>query len=495
MSFDQEVRRSLDSVAGRLRGEIERELEAVVADLRTSVETERAAAAAQAAATARVEAEQAAAQAAADARREAEQATAQAVADVRREMEQAAADARREAEQATAQAVADVRREMEQTAAQVMADVRREAEQRAAQAVADVRREMEQTAAQAVADVRREAERAATEARTDAAQDLADARREAEEAMAEARSEAAQEVADARNEVEQATGTALRTSELAASERLADAIRGMDRARSLSEILDTLASCAGREAARVSVLLVREGDLRSWRFIGFGPARDEAGSVALPVSDAGILAEAVRTGSTISGDSAARATAPAFARLPPGREMLAVPLPMSGQVVAVLYADQGIDEPADADLRVTWPATLEVMARHAARCLEAVTAFRAAQVLTERPDVPIYNSQVTSYKEAGPEVSVEEEQAARRYARLLISEIRLYHEAEVIAGRRERDLATRLGGEIARARSLYEQRVPQTSLASHFEEELIRTLASGDASLLTVVSQKSEGRS
>ncbi len=46
-------------------------------------------------------------------------------------------------------------------------------------------------------------------------------------------------------------------------------------------------------------------------------------------------------------------------------------------------------------------------------------------------------------------------------ARLLVSEIKLYHEAAVAAGRREGDLGRRLNGEIARARQLYEQRVPQ----------------------------------
>ena len=54
----------------------------------------------------------------------------------------------------------------------------------------------------------------------------------------------------------------------------------------------------------------------------------------------------------------------------------------------------------------------------------------------------------------------EEETSARRYARLLVSEIKLYHEPAVIDGRRDRDLATRLGGEIARARVMYEERVP-----------------------------------
>jgi hypothetical protein len=67
-----------------------------------------------------------------------------------------------------------------------------------------------------------------------------------------------------------------------------------------------------------------------------------------------------------------------------------------------------------------------------------------------------------------------------------VSEIKLYHEPAVVAGRRDRDLAMRLGGEIARARVLYEQRVPQTvrSRTDYFRDELVRTLANGDATLL-----------
>ena len=266
-----------------------------------------------------------------------------------------------------------------------------------------------------------------------------------------------------------AEADARRSMELAASERLADALRAMDRAHSLSEILDTLASCAGREAARVSVLLVRGSHLRAWRFIGFGPRLDETTQYEMPMADAGIIGEAVRTGAAVSGDSAAHASAPSFAELPPGRETLALPVPMSGQVVAVLYADQGPGDIAALAL-LSWPASLEVMTRHAARCLEAVTAYRAAQVLTERPDVP----------------TADEEQAARRYARLLISEIKLYHEADVLAGRRERDLASRLGDEITRARVLYEQRVPAHVRQSTdcFHDELVRTLADGDGALI-----------
>ena len=71
-------------------------------------------------------------------------------------------------------------------------------------------------------------------------------------------------------------------------------------------------------------------------------------------------------------------------------------------------------------------------------------------------------------------------------ARLLVSEIKLYHEADVLDGRRDRDLTTRLGGEIARARAMYEQRVPAQvrHRADFFRDELVRTLAGGDGSLI-----------
>ncbi len=288
-----------------------------------------------------------------------------------------------------------------------------------------------------------------------------------------------------------------RRAERAAGERLVEAVRAIDRARSLSEILDTLASQAGREAARVGVLLVRGGQLRAWRFIGFDAALDDAGTFELPLDEGGIIAEAVRTGEAAFADSGHGAMVPSFAKVPPGCEMLAAPIPMSGQVVAVLYADQAADEAArdgHPESLVVWPAILEVLARHATRCLEATTAFRAAQLLTGQPET---SSALSGAAAHGPQhaesagatseaIKGDEDEAARRYARLLISEIKLYHEPEVIAGRRDRDVVSRLGGEIARARVLYEERVPAhvRSATDHFHAELVRTLANGDPSLL-----------
>ena len=280
--------------------------------------------------------------------------------------------------------------------------------------------------------------------------------------------------------------TDLKSAELERSQRLIQAIRAIDGARSLTEVLDSLVSSAGNQARRAAILLLRNGQLRGWRFIGFGPL-DEKHDVDVPASDAGVIAEAARTGSAISADSAAPNAAPAFAALPAGREVIAVPVAMSGQIVAVLYADPGADDTAAPDhQRLVWPAVVELLALHAARCLEAITALRAAKALAERPEVPSPGARLTDVPPPGEKEDPVE--GARRYARLVISEIKMYHEQAVVAGRKERDLMTRLGGEIARARTLYEQRVPADVRKRHdyFEDELVKTLAAGDASLIKV---------
>jgi hypothetical protein len=75
---------------------------------------------------------------------------------------------------------------------------------------------------------------------------------------------------------------------------------------------------------------------------------------------------------------------------------------------------------------------------------------------------------------------------ARRTARLLVSEIKLYHEQELENGRQHRDIYERLRKEIDLGRETYMDRVPRTVLAAHdyFHEEVVRILGEDDASRL-----------
>ena len=339
----------------------------------------------------------------------------------------------------------------------------------------------DELAAAAQTDRDRAASEAANDARADADRDAASRIGEIERA-ADARLFEAVAAAEA---AARENGSA---ADLAASERLLNAIRAIDRATSLTEILDTLVSAAGREASRVGILLVRGATLAGWRFIGFSFDAAHETSLTLDVPGAsGVVGDAVRTGAAASSDTAGGLSQPPF-DLPDGRERVALPIPMSGQVVAVLYADQGAADDPARDVAIAWPSILEVLTRHAARSLEALTAFKAARVLTERPDVlaPAPPTTVPVASSSPVARQTEDDEAARRYARLLVSEIKLYHEPAVAAGRLERNLAVRLGGEIARARVLYEQRVPAEvrRRTDYFDAELVRTLANGDATLL-----------
>ncbi len=75
---------------------------------------------------------------------------------------------------------------------------------------------------------------------------------------------------------------------------------------------------------------------------------------------------------------------------------------------------------------------------------------------------------------------------ARRFARLLVSEIKLYNGAQVLDGRKNKDLYKRLRSEIDRGRQSYEKRFGKAVAKQfdYFHEEVVRTLASNDPSLL-----------
>ena len=75
---------------------------------------------------------------------------------------------------------------------------------------------------------------------------------------------------------------------------------------------------------------------------------------------------------------------------------------------------------------------------------------------------------------------------ARRFARLLVSEIKLYNEKKVTEGRSSGDIYDRLRDDIERSREMYLKRVAPPVAARHdyFHQELVNTLAEGDSAKL-----------
>lgn len=376
------------------------------------------------------------------------------------------AEISRQVQEAVEDLSAQARSDRERAAAEARAAAALAASEDLAAAMAAA--EERQAAAAAAAEARQAEAIAATEAHQTEAIAAVEARQAEAIAAAEARQVAA--VADADGRVQEPAPA----PSFDPTGRLRDAVRAFTVARSLTEVIGELMTRAALEAPRVAVLLVQGGRLRIWRLAGFPPT--VGGDAAS--GNWGSVADAWRTKAAVTSGRSGAIAAPAFAELPEGREGVAVPIVLCGEVVAVLYADQG-DSVDHAELPA-WSDMVELLTRYAAVSLEALTAFKTARAL-------VFPQGDAAFPTSG-EATSEGAAAARRYARLLVSEIKLYNEAAVVAGRRDRDLGARLGGEIARARLLYEQRVPPPvgPHTDYFHDELVRMLANGDASLLAL---------
>jgi hypothetical protein len=247
-------------------------------------------------------------------------------------------------------------------------------------------------------------------------------------------------------------------------DRLFGAMRAMDAAKSLTEILSVLVQAAATEASRAAVFIGHGDHLQGHKAVGF---TTEVGAHRVAATGAGLLAQAVERREVIMSSREPGLEPPAFAGQPAGQASIALPIAIGGEPVAVLYADDGGSTNQIAP--ASWPEAVQILGSHAASCLAHLTATRTAQAM----------------RIAGSGIS-DDEGSAKRYARLLVSEIKLYNEAAVRVGRENRDLLYRLRPEIERARRLYEERVPAGTGPQHafFQQELVQTLADGDAALL-----------
>jgi hypothetical protein len=249
----------------------------------------------------------------------------------------------------------------------------------------------------------------------------------------------------------------------AAFDRVLAAISDLDGTHTLASALDLLLAHSGAVAGRAALFLIDGDRLKAWKSSGIPDA--DARAVSSPIAGADLLARAIQTGRATPSSS--EVPAPPFAKLPADRVGLAVPVMIGGRAVAVLYADSGAKpSPPGSD------ATIELLARHTSTVVALRTAMRTLDVLRGVPaDTPNGHA---------------DEQSARRFAKLLISEIKLYNEPAVRAGRQQRDLRQRLRSEIDRAQRLYEERVPPgvSARSAYFQQELVQTLADGDAALL-----------
>ena len=194
-----------------------------------------------------------------------------------------------------------------------------------------------------------------------------------------------------------------RHAELAQVERLVEAVRRLDAARSLTDALDVLVDAAAKEAPRVAVFMVR--GTRVAGLEGRGPAgrhrpeaRGHLGRRGRPASRAPSARR--RPSTTSDSPDPALMTTP-FGVLPTDAAGLAIALRVGGEPVAVVYADDAADE--RREVPSAWPEAVELLARHAARCLEVLTVARVSQPVAAAPASAAADAAaVSALRAAGP---------------------------------------------------------------------------------------------
>ncbi|HEY2944522.1 MAG TPA: hypothetical protein VGN09_18965 [Vicinamibacteria bacterium] len=325
-------------------------------------------------------------------------------------------------------------------------------------------------------------------------------------------------------------------------DRLKSSLNAIEKGTSLSEVLTYLVNEVSAYVDRAAMFIVKGPSAIGWYGKGM-PTPDALKQVNVPLGADTLFRTVQNTRAAVRGrlqDSPG--TAQALGRLGGNAKgVLAVPLILREKLAAILYCDTAHDEvpPAEADLieilvvfagkiidMLSAAPKATIAARTTGNMAERAAAIRAGgEEVRERANVPrppppppppasqggdegsstvMFNaSTFASMKQQAPVrpappprpspapsgLPPEEQKAhedAKRFARLVVSEIKLYNEAKVSEGRRQKDLYERLKEDIERGRQMYAERVPGAvrDATNYFYDELVRILAGGDAGAL-----------
>jgi len=257
-----------------------------------------------------------------------------------------------------------------------------------------------------------------------------------------------------------------------------------------SGLFGVLLEAAKVAAPRAGILLFRGGRLRGWGSTGTSAGAAAAfRSLDLP-AEASFAAPALAAeGPTSLGDSPLRAA---------GEEAplacVGLPVRAGGRVVAVVVAERLAEGP--------WaPSALAVLCTLASLRLELDLARRRlspaegppppapppAPVRAVAPAAAPEPTGLAPVAPAAPAPAADpRHEEARRFARLIATDIRLYNEEAVVLGRRQGDLLRRLQDPLARGREAFVRRFGDLGDEGLrlLHEACVQVLAAGDEALL-----------
>lgn len=281
------------------------------------------------------------------------------------------------------------------------------------------------------------------------------------------------------------------------SDFLKAAISSIQESHAQADILNGLLDGVAKLSSRSALFVVRGTALAGWQARGF--TDDNIRGLSIDGSK-GLASRAIHERASCSAPAAEFDSTFAQKHGNPwnGNSSL-FPLIVKDKVAAILYCDSGREAGHHTDY-----SAIEVLTRftclwleHAAGKKSAATGAEALSHDARSPaaGTPSLSSAAIAAKPvAAPAAPVSriptEEQElhekAKRFAKLLVDEIKLYNQSKVAEGKQNRDLYKVLREDIEKSRATYDKRYGSTPVASakYFDSEIVRILADNDRSLL-----------
>jgi hypothetical protein len=251
--------------------------------------------------------------------------------------------------------------------------------------------------------------------------------------------------------------------------------RAVARADSPAKVFKTLLEASRAAVPRASVFLVRRGAAHGWGSIGYSTDEAQAQRAFRATLDHGWLGEVAREAESRPCPRPAETNDPDFGQAA-ATDAVACVIAIDGNPIALMVGERKADESP-------WlPEGLALLVGVAALRLEVnLAGRRAAATGTETASRTPAAAAAETREAEPPEVEV-----ARRYARLVATDIRLYNEEAVMLGRRNGDLAERLGEHIDRGKETFVRRHGDLGPAGIelLREAYVQVLAAGDAALI-----------
>ena len=295
------------------------------------------------------------------------------------------------------------------------------------------------------------------------------------------------------------------------SAALQKAVAAIQTGATQKEILRALLDNTFLYSGRAALFVIKGGSATGWQGTAF-PNNESIKDLSLNISTR--LAASVMQSHTAETGTVSDIDQHFISKFgaPVDGRVVLLPLLLKDKVSALLYADGGT-EGGTLD-----SAALDVLVRATSAWLEVASVRKQAH--RDGPEgeamhsAPVVSDPFAGHEpmhaktphatEAAPAAAMsaaaawggqtaalsgedgEIHRKAQRFARLLMDEIKLYNQAKVSEGRKHKDLYDRLKDDIEKSRGTYQKRYGNTAAgaADYFSQELIRSLAEDDVSLL-----------